>query len=164
MRGGPWSAPPGALADLNTPSALPKWAVVTRGSCGARRPYCSVVRVAPARQCGLAGAGPAAAPPTASPPRLQGGGGPRLWLPSWGGCGGGGGGEWRGPSGPLATPPDGRGGGGMAVPAPGASYRLGGRALPPPPSTWSRTLVQALAGAPHPPGRCRAALAGQGRP
>ena len=46
-----------------------------------------------------------------------------------------GGGEWGGPSGPLATPPDGRGGGGMAVPAPGASYRLGGRALPPPPST-----------------------------
>ena len=27
------------------------------------------------------------------------------------------------------------GGGGMAVPAPGASHRLGGRALPPPPST-----------------------------
>ena len=59
-------------------------------------------------------------------PRLRGGGGPRLWLPSRGGCGGGGGeaapppalgpvweggGEWGGPSGPLATPPDGRGGG-----------------------------------------------------
>ena len=48
---------------------------------------------------------------------------------------GGGGGKWGGPSGPLATPPDGRGGGGMAVPAPGASHRLGGRTLPPPPST-----------------------------
>ena len=91
VRGGPRTAPPGALADLNPPSALPEWAVVTGGSCGARPPYCFVVRVAPARQCGLAGAGPAAAPPTASPPRLRGGGGPRPWLPSWGGCGGGGG-------------------------------------------------------------------------
>ena len=49
MRGGPWTAPPGALADLSPPSALPEWAVVTGGSCGARPPYCSVVRVAPAR-------------------------------------------------------------------------------------------------------------------
>ena len=49
VRGGPWTAPPGALADLNPPSALPEWAVVTGGSCGARPPYCSVVRVAPAR-------------------------------------------------------------------------------------------------------------------
>ena len=89
--GGPRTAPPGALADLNPPSALPEWAVVTGGSCGARPPYCSVVRVAPARQCGLAGAGPAAAPPTASPPRLRGGGGPRPWLPSLGGVRGGGG-------------------------------------------------------------------------
>ena len=47
----------------------------------------------------------------------------------------GGGGEWGGASGPLAPPSDGRGGGGMAVPAPGASHRLGGRTLPPPPST-----------------------------
>ena len=47
-----------------------------------------------------------------------------------------GGGEWGGPFGPLATPPDGRGGGGgMAVLAPGASHRLWGRALPPSPST-----------------------------
>ena len=49
VRGGPWTAPPGALADLNPPSALPEWAVVTGGSCGARPPHCSVVRVAPAR-------------------------------------------------------------------------------------------------------------------
>ena len=90
VRGGPWTAPPGALADLNPPSVIPEWAVVTGGSCGARPPSCSVVRVAPARRCGLAGAGPAAAPPTASPsllgwggaPRPRGGGGPRLWLPS----------------------------------------------------------------------------------
>ena len=90
-----------------------------------------------------------------APPRTWGGGGPRLWLPGWGGCGGvggvggppscplsglcgreWGGGEWGGPFGLLATPPDGRGGGGgMAVLAPGASHRLRGRALPLPPST-----------------------------
>ena len=74
--------------------------MVTGGSCGARPPSCSVVRVAPARRCGFVGAGPAAAALTVSPfllwvgapPRPWGGGGPRLWLPSWGGCGGGGGG------------------------------------------------------------------------
>ena len=74
--------------------------MVTGGSCGARPPSCSVVRVAPARRCGFAGAGPAAAALTVSPfllrvgapPRPWGGGGPRLWLPSWGGCGGGSGG------------------------------------------------------------------------
>ena len=43
------------------------------------------------------------------------------------------------------------GGGGMAVLAPGASHRLGGRVLSPPPSTESRILAQALAVAPHPP-------------
>ena len=41
MRGGPWTAPPGAPADLNPPSALCEWAVVMGGSCGARPPYCS---------------------------------------------------------------------------------------------------------------------------
>ena len=65
VRGGPWTAPPGgAPADLNPPSALPEWAVVTEGSCRARPPYCSGAppcaaqklgaRVAPARWCGLA--------------------------------------------------------------------------------------------------------------
>ena len=54
VRGGPWTAPPGAPADLNPPSALPERAVVTGGSCGARPPYCSGARVAPARPCGLA--------------------------------------------------------------------------------------------------------------
>ena len=62
-RGGPWTALPGAPADLNPPSALPEWAVVTGGSCGARPPYCSVARVAPARWCGLA--------PRPRPPREQ---------------------------------------------------------------------------------------------
>ena len=64
VRGGPWTAPPGAPADLSPPSALPEWAVVTGGSCRARPPYCSGAppcaapklgaRVAPARWCGLA--------------------------------------------------------------------------------------------------------------
>ena len=64
MRGGPWTAPPGAPADLNPPSALPEWAAVIGGSWGARHPYCSGAppcaapklgpRVAPARWCGLA--------------------------------------------------------------------------------------------------------------
>ena len=66
---------------------------------------------------GVGGGGGGAAPPPALGPEWEGGG------------------EWGGASGPLATPPDGREGGGMAVPAPGASHRLGGRALPPPPST-----------------------------
>ena len=117
MRGGPWTAPPGAPADLNPPSALPEWAVVTGGSCGARPPYCSVARVAPARWRGLAlrpqppreQVQPHPPPPPASrsllgggaSPRLWGGGGPLLWLPSWGGCGGGGG--WGGR--PPAPPP-----------------------------------------------------------
>ena len=116
--GGPWTAPPGALADLNPPSALPQWAVVTGGSCGARPPCCSVVRVAPARQCGLAGAGPAAAPPTASPSLLGGGGAPPApggrraapVAPQLGGVRGGGG--WVGgpPPRPLSGL-SGRGGG-----------------------------------------------------
>ena len=53
--------------------------------------------------------------------------------------------------GDASRQPGGRGGGGMAVLAPGASHRPGGRALLPPPSIESRILVQALAGAPHPP-------------
>ena len=64
MRRGPWTAPPGAPADLNPPPALPEWAVVMGGSWGAGPPYCSGAppcaapklgpRVAPARWCGLA--------------------------------------------------------------------------------------------------------------
>ena len=66
-----------------------------------------------------------------------------------GGGGGAGGALWS-PGDPSCRP-GGRGGGGMAVLAPGASHRPGGRALLPPPSTESRILAQALAGAPHPP-------------
>ena len=152
--------------------------MVTGGSCGARPPSCSVVRVAPARRCGFVGAGPAAAALTVSPfllwvgapPRPWGGGGPRLWLPSWGGCGGGGGGAPR-----LLSGLCGRGGGGewggvLRLPgdAPcrpkkkggGAAWRSqprgpaigqGGRALPPPPSTECRILPQSLPGASHLP-------------
>ena len=45
VRGGPWTAPPGAPADLNPPSALPEWAVVTGGSCRARLLTASLVGV-----------------------------------------------------------------------------------------------------------------------
>ena len=64
MRGGPWTAPPGAPANLNPASALPEWAVVMGGSWGARPPY-------------LSGAPPCAAPrlvPRAAPARWA-------WLP-----------------------------------------------------------------------------------
>ena len=136
--------------------------MVTGGSCGARPPSCSVVRVAPARRCGFVGAGPAAAALTVSPfllwvgapPRPWGGGGSRLWLPSWGGCGGGGGGPPRllsglcgrgggggsegGSSGSLAMPPVGQkkkgGGGRLGGPSPGGQPSArGGAPFPRPP-------------------------------
>ena len=114
--------------------------MVTGGSCGARPPSCSVVRVAPARRCGFAGAGPAAVALTVSPfllwvgapPRPWGGGGPRLWLPSWGGCGGGGvGGPPPRPLSGLCGRGGGGSGGGPLVPwrcllsAKGGGGRLG---------------------------------------
>ena len=151
--------------------------MITGGSCGARPPSCSVVRVAPARRRGFAGAGPAAVALTVSPsllwvgapPRPWGGGGPRLWLPSWGGCGGGGGGrpparsrvcvegggggEWGGPSVPWRCLLSAKKGGGAAWRSRprGPAIGQGGRALPPPPSTESRILSQSLSGAPHRP-------------
>ena len=42
VRGGLWTAPPGALADQNPPSALPEWAVVTRGLHTV--PLCALLR------------------------------------------------------------------------------------------------------------------------
>ena len=152
--------------------------MVTGGSCGARPPSCSVVRVAPARRCGFAGAGPAAVALTASPfllrvgapPRPWGGGGPRLWLPSWGGCGGGGvggppprpvsglcGRGGGGVGGGLWSPGDAScrprgGGGGLGSPGPGGQpWARGVAPFPRPPSTENRILAQALSGAPHPP-------------
>ena len=61
----------------------------------------------------LAGVGPAASPPPRRGPfsgggaslRLRGGGGPLLWLPSWGGCGGGGGGAAPAPPQPRRASP-----------------------------------------------------------
>ena len=47
--GRPVDRSPGGPCRPEPPFALPEWAVVTGGSCGARPPYCSVVRVAPAR-------------------------------------------------------------------------------------------------------------------
>ena len=66
-------------------------------------------------------------------------------------CVGGGGGSVGGPLVPWRCLLSAGGGGGMAVLAVGASHRPGGRALPPPPSTESRILAQALPRAPHPP-------------
>ena len=163
--------------------------MVTGGSCGARPPSCSVVRVAPARRCGFAGAGPAAVALTVSPfllwvgapPRPWGGGGPRLWLPSWGGCGGGGGGApprplsglcgrgGGGVGGGLRSPGDAScrpkgGGGGLAVPAPGASHRPGGSRPSPAPLYREPDPHAVPLWGPSSPGRCRAALAGRGWP
>ena len=133
--------------------------MVTGGSCGARPPSCSVVRVAPSRRCGFAGAGPAAVTRIAPPFPLRGGrppalGGrraapvaPLLWWVRGGGWAGrlpahprvcaGGGEGWVGgalwPPGDASRRPGGRGGGGMAVLVPGASHRPGGRAPHPPP-------------------------------
>ena len=128
--------------------------MVTGGSCGARPPSCSVVRVAPARRCGFAGAGPAAVALIAPPFLLRGGGPPgpggaegrACGSPAVVGAGGGGapppalrsvrggGLGWAlWPPGDASRPPGGRGGGGMAVLVPGASHWPGGRALLPPP-------------------------------
>ena len=168
--------------------------MVTGGSCGARPPSCSVVRVAPARRCGLVGAGPAAAALTVSPfllwvgapPRPWGGGGPHLWLPSWGGCGGGGGGggggrhparsracvgggggggEWGGSFGSLAMPPVGQKGGGggrLGGPSPGGQPSARGVAPFPRPPLPSAGSPRSPSLGPPSPGRCRAALAGRG--
>ena len=162
--------------------------MVTGGSCGARPPSCSVVRVAPARRCGFAGAGPAAVALTASPfllrvgapPRPWGGGGPRLWLPSWGGCGGGVGGPPPRPlsglcgrgggglGGGLWSPGDAscrpRGGGRLGSPGPGGQPSArGSRPSPAPLYREPDSRAGPLWG-PSFPGRCRAVLAGRGWP
>ena len=115
---------PGPASDKAAPFA-PSWASPVRcrppagRACGRLpRPWCPRTPGAAASSGGVWGRRFFGPPPSALGPEWEGGG------------------EWGGPSGPLATPPDGRGGGGgMAVPAPGASHRLGGRTLPPPPST-----------------------------
>ena len=162
--------------------------MVTGGSCGARPPSCSVVRVAPARRCGFAGAGPPAVALIASPFLLRGGrppgpggaegracGSPAV-VGAGGGVGGppprprsglcGGGVGWGGPFGPLAMPLVGRGGGA------GAAWRSWprGPAIGQGVAPFSRPPYRepdSRAGprrGPSSPGRCRAALAGRGWP
>ena len=113
-----------------------------------------------------------------APPRPWGGGGPRLWLPSRGGCGGGGpplrplsglcgrgGGEWGGPFGPLATPPDGQGGGGRhGSPGPRGQPSAGGSRPSPAPLYLEPDPRAGPRWDASSPGRCRAALAGRGWP
>ena len=154
--------------------------MVTGGSCGARPPTCSVVRVAPARRCGSAGAGSAAVALIAPPFPLRGGcppgpggaegracGSPAVVGAGWGGgvggppprlpsglCGGGGGG-WVG-GGPLApwrclSSAGGGGRGRHGGPGPGGQPSARGSRPSPAPPIESRMLAQALAGAPHPP-------------
>ena len=189
VRGGPWTAPPGAPADLNPPSVTSEWAVVTGGSCGARPPSCSVVRVAPARQCGFAGAGPAAVALTASPFLLRGGGAPpalggrraapvapQLRWVRGGGLGGppprtlsglfgrGGGGV----GGALWSPGDascrpGRGGR-HGSPGPGGQPSAGGSRPSPAPLYREPDSRTGPRWGPSSPGRCRAAPAGRGWP
>ena len=114
---------PGPASDRAAPFA-PSWAPpVRRRSAAGRacgrlpRPWCPRTPGAAASLGGVRGRRVLCLPLSALGPGSEGGG------------------EWGGPSGPPMPPPDGRGGGGMAVPAPGASHRLGGRTLPPPPST-----------------------------
>ena len=114
---------PGPASDRAAPFAA-SWVPPVRrrpaagGACGRLpRPWCPCTPGAAASPGGVRGRRLFGLPPSAHGPEWEGGG------------------EWGGPSGPLAPPPDGRGGGGMAVPAFGARHRLGGRTLPPPPST-----------------------------
>ena len=149
--------------------------MVTRGSCGARPPSCSVVRVAPARRCGFAGAGPAAVALIAPPFPLRGGrppgpggaegracGSPAVVGAGggWGGrlparprvCAGGGGVGWGGPA-PwrCLSWAGGEGRGRHGGPGPGGQPSARGSRPSPAPPIESRMLAQALAGALYPP-------------
>ena len=155
--GGPWTAPPGAPADLIPPSVTSEWAVVTGGSCGARPPSCSVVRVAPARRCGFAGAGPAAVALTASPFLLRGGRPPGPGGAEGRACGSpaevgaGGGGAGAAPPPALGPVREGGGGSGGALWSPGdASCRPGGGAAW---QSWPRgpAIGRGVAPFPRPP-------------
>ena len=162
--------------------------MVTGGSCGARPPSCSVVRVAPARRRGFAGAGPAAVVLTVSPFLLRLGAPPRhLWgaegracgSPAGVGAGGGVGGAapppalgpvWEGGGGgafgPLGMPPVGQGGRGGRLGSPGPEGQPSARGSRPSPAPLYRE-PDSHAGplwGPSSPGRCRAALAGRGWP
>ena len=114
---------PGPASDKAAPFA-PSWVPPVRRrpvagrACGRLpRPRCPRTPGAAASSGGVRGRRFCGLPPSTLQPEWEGGG------------------EWGGPSGPLAPPPDGQGGGCMAVPARRARHRLGGRTLPPPPFT-----------------------------
>ena len=146
--------------------------MVTGGSCGARPPSCSVVRVAPARRCGCAGAGPAAVARIAPPFPLRGGrppgpggaegracGSPAVVGAGGGGVGGppprpppglcgGGGGGLRGalwPSDDASRRPWGGGRGRHGGPGPGGQPSARGSRPSPAPPIESWMPAQALA-------------------
>ena len=101
IRGGPWTALPGAPSDLNPPSALPEWAMVMGGVMGGAAPilfWCAAVcrpQAWSARRSGVL----VWARPSAATPRVQADGGsgargvqvqsqpppPRVAVPSEGG-------------------------------------------------------------------------------
>ena len=131
-------------------SGTPVW---VRGSRSSRRcPY----RVAVPPVGG--GAPPALGARRAAPvaPQLGwvrgGGGGGAAPPPALGPVWEGGGGVGGGPAVPWRCLLSAKGGGEARRSRPrGPAIGQGGRALPPPPSTESRTLTQSLSGAPHPP-------------
>ena len=164
--------------------------MVTGGSCGARPPSCSVVRVAPARRCGFAGAGPAAVALIVSPFLLRGGrppgpggaegracGSPAVVGAGGGGWGGrpppalgpvwgGGGGVGGGPLVPWRCLSSARGGGRGRLGSPGPGGQPSARGSRPSAAPLYR-VPDSRAGprrCPSSPSRCRAALAGRGWP
>ena len=177
MRGGPWTAPLGAPADLQTPPLSPRSGLWLREGHAGRGPL-RVSLCALLRHAGV-GSREQVQPPLPlpcrrsscgwrRPPGPGGAEGRACGSPAGVGAGGGGGGAAPRPA--LGPVWEGKGGcgGGPAVPwrcllsakGGGAAWRSrprgpaigqGGRALPPPPSTESRILTQSLSGAPHPP-------------
>ena len=91
MRGSPWTAPPGALSDLNPPSALPEWAMVMGVVMGGAAPvlfWCAAVHRPQAWSASRSGALVWARPSAATP------------------AGAGGWGRWGARcAGPAASPP-----------------------------------------------------------
>ena len=165
--------------------------MVTGGSCGARPPSCSVVRVAPARRCGFAGAGRSRRCPYRVAVPSEGGGAPpalggRRAVPVapllWWVRGGGGGGKAAPPPAPGSVWGGGWVGGGPLVPwrclssaggegrgrhgSPGPGGQPSARGSRPSPAPLYRELASRAGPrrGPSSPGRCRAALAGRGWP
>ena len=153
MRGGPWTAPPGAPSDLNPPSALPEWAMVMGGVMRGAAPilfWCAAVCCPQAWSVRRSGALVWARPLAATP------------------AGAGGRGRWGARcAGPAASPPPpgsglfwGRGGvppapGGRRVtpvalkPGGGARGGWGGcSAAPRPPAPSGVGLPSVVSGAP----------------